>query len=106
MAQVIITKTDSRTPKTIFAVINSKTRIEILKALEWDEMSYQQLQMIALRHTKVTPHYLQHLVAHHLRNLRQYHLILKKPNRNYYLSVRGMSVLKGIRIIENSEMFI
>jgi len=105
MAQVLKIR-DTHMPLTIFHVINSKTRIEILKALSWDKLSYDELQIIASNCSKFNHKHSKNIVAHHLRILKKFNLIRKQTGRIYFITMRGTRILVGIKLIEESEMFI
>lgn len=105
MAQVLKSRYDL-VPVHVFAVLNNITRREILKALSWDDLAYSQLQDISLKYSNLKTKYTKNLVAHHVRVLKKFHLIGKSTKKTYFLTFRGSRIIKAIKILEESEMFI
>jgi len=107
MAQVLEKQYDDKIKQNnIYFALNSKVRIEILKALSWDNLSYAQIQNIAIGLSRRTDYHTKNIAAHHVRILKKFNLISKSNGRIYYLTMRGTRVLAGLKLIEESEMFI
>lgn len=97
--------------KDLYSLINNSTRREILNSLSWNNLSYHELQELVLRteqekgnksrkfHLTITDYHLKVLKAQYL---------IAKLNKNglYYITYRGKVVLRAIKEIEDSEIFI
>lgn len=87
----------------IFRVIAHASRKEMLYALDWDVLTYNELRAVA-RRTKSDRS--TNLIAYHIVALSFHHLIGKTVRKLYYLTYRGKQVVRAMKAIEKTEMFI
>ncbi len=87
--------------RSVFIALAHQTRQEMLLTLKWKEMSFTELQELCKKYDnpKRTWNY-------HIQILSEFHLIAKRDNGLYWLTFRGLNVLKAMKEINESEMFI
>ena len=103
MAQVLIQKQRHKI-KSIFGIIKNPARIEVLKALQWNDLSYKEINKIIFKTLGTNT---RNICAFHVRELQNYNLMVKNAHNGlYHITVKGLRILGGIRQIEESEMFI
>lgn len=89
---------DSKYP--LMKLVSGETRYELMKALEYKNKGYTELQNdIGVDQTKS--------FAFHVKLLIEFNIIHKNTRtRTYNLTVKGLKCIKGAKIVNEAEMFI
>lgn len=85
----------------LMKLVSGEMRYEIIKAIQHKNMSYSELRdEIGISFTNKS-------FAFHLKLLLDFNLIHKNMrNATYNLTVKGLTCIKGARIVNEAEMFI
>ena len=102
MSQTLSVK--SKTKGTIFTLLAHRTRQEILSRLEQKNLTHIELRGL-IRKIEIKRN--GSIINYHLRTLRNHNLIKRNERTGLYnITYRGLVVVKAMKEINESEMFI